>query len=46
MPIPRTPASARTPLLARLKVGTKLMLLVMLPVCVLLIYTGLTAAAD
>jgi signal transduction histidine kinase len=36
----------RTPLLARLKVGTKLMLLVLLPVCVLLGFTGLTALAD
>ena len=36
----------RAPLLARLKVGTKLMLLVLLPVCVLLGFTGLTALAD
>ena len=46
MPGPRTSASARTPLLARLKVGTKLMLLVLLPVCVLVVFTGLTAVAD
>src|ERR1700744_132542 len=32
--------------LARLKVGTKLMLLVLLPVCVLLGFTGFTAMAD
>ena len=32
--------------LARLKVGTKLMLLVLLPVCVLLGFTGFTALAD
>jgi signal transduction histidine kinase/HAMP domain-containing protein len=36
----------RTPPLARLKVGTKLMLLVLLPVCVLLGFTSLTALAD
>jgi signal transduction histidine kinase len=44
----RKPGSGgtRTPLLARLKVGTKLMLLVLLPVCVLLGFTGLTALAD
>jgi signal transduction histidine kinase len=36
----------RTPPLARLKVGTKLMLLVLLPVCVLLGFTGVTALAD
>jgi PAS domain S-box-containing protein len=46
MPGPRTAASTRTPLLARLKVGTKLMLLVLLPVCVLLAFTSLTAVAD
>ena len=40
------PGGTRTPLLARLKVGTKLMLLVLLPVCVLLGFTGLTALAD
>ena len=39
-------AMARTPLLARLKVGTKLMLLVLLPVGVLLGFTGVTALAD
>ena len=42
----RAPAGARTPLLARLKVGTKLMLLVLLPVCVLLGFTTVTAVAD
>jgi signal transduction histidine kinase len=36
----------RTPPLARLRVGTKLMLLVLLPVCVLLGFTGVTALAD
>ena len=35
-----------TLLLARLKVGTKLMLLVLLPVCVLLGFTSLTAVSD
>ena len=40
------PGGTRTPPLARLKVGTKLMLLVLLPVCVLLGFTGLTALAD
>jgi signal transduction histidine kinase len=40
------PGDTRTPPLARLKVGTKLMLLVLLPVCVLLGFTGLTALAD
>jgi signal transduction histidine kinase len=39
-------ASKRIPLLARLRVGTKLMLLVLLPVCVLLGFTGLNALAD
>jgi PAS domain S-box-containing protein len=34
------------PLLARLKVGTKLMLLVLLPVCVLLGFTSVAAVAD
>jgi hypothetical protein len=43
---PVAPASPRTPLLARLKVGTKLMLLVLLPVCVLLGFTTVTAVAD
>ena len=42
----RAAAGGRAPLLARLKVGTKLMLLVLLPVCVLLGFTGLTAVAD
>jgi PAS domain S-box-containing protein len=46
MPHSRTPDSARAPLLARLKVGTKLMLLVLLPVCVLLGFTGLNAAGN
>jgi PAS domain S-box-containing protein len=45
MPGPRAPASTRTPLLARLKVGTKLMLLVLLPVCVLVGFTSLHAVA-
>ena len=36
----------RTPPLGWLKVGTKLMLLVLLPVCVLLGFTGFTALAD
>jgi signal transduction histidine kinase len=40
------PGDTRTPPLARLKVGTKLMLLVLLPVCVLLGFTGFTALAD
>ena len=40
------PGGTRTPLLARLKVGTKLMLLVLLPGIVLLGFTGLTALAD
>ena len=40
------PGDTRIPPLARLKVGTKLMLLVLLPVCVLLGFTGLTALAD
>ena len=43
---PPAPDRARIPLLARLKVGTKLMLLVLLPVCVLLGFTSLTALAD
>jgi len=43
---PVAPATPRTPLLARLKVGTKLMLLVLLPVCVLLGFTTVTAVAD
>ena len=43
---PQAPARARIPLLARLKVGTKLMLLVLLPVCVLLGFTTMTAVAD
>ncbi len=46
MPGPQAPARARIPLLARLKVGTKLMLLVLVPVCALLGFTILTAVAD
>ena len=46
MPTLRAPGSARPPLLARLRVGTKLMLLVLLPVCVLVGFTTLTAVAD
>jgi PAS domain S-box-containing protein len=46
MSAPQAPARARIPLLARLKVGTKLMLLVLLPVCVLLGFTSFTALAD
>ena len=46
MPGPPAPARARIPLLARLKVGTKLMLLVLLPVCVLLGFTTITAVTD
>jgi PAS domain S-box-containing protein len=42
----RATAGARTPLLARLRVGTKLMLLVLLPVCVLLSFTTLNAVSD
>jgi signal transduction histidine kinase len=40
------PDPGRIAPLARLKVGTKLMLLVLLPVCVLLGFTGFTALAD
>ena len=39
----RKPDPGRIAPLARLKVGTKLMLLVLLPVCVLLGFTGFTA---
>jgi PAS domain S-box-containing protein len=46
MSAPQAPGRTRIPLLARLKVGTKLMLLVLLPVCVLLGFTSLTALAD
>jgi PAS domain S-box-containing protein len=46
MPGLRAAASTRTAVLARLKVGTKLMLLVLLPVCVLLAFTTVTAVAD
>ena len=42
----REPDPGRIAPLARLKVGTKLMLLVLLPVCVLLGFTGFTALAD
>src|SRR5436309_14785516 len=41
----RKPDPGRIAPLARLKVGTKLMLLVLLPVCVLLGFTGFTALA-
>jgi signal transduction histidine kinase len=44
--ISRGAITPRPPLLARLKVGTKLMLLVLLPVAVLLGFTGVTALAD
>jgi signal transduction histidine kinase len=46
LPGSQVPARAPIPLLARLKVGTKLMLLVLLPVGVLLGFTGVTAWAD
>ena len=46
MPTSSVPDDARIPLLARLKVGTKLMLLVLLPVGVLLGFTTTTAVAD
>ncbi len=46
MPGLHTAAWSPTLLLARLKVGTKLMLLVLLPVCVLLGFTTVTAVAD
>ena len=46
MPGPRAVTKAPALLLAQLKVGTKLMLLVLLPVCVLLAFTGVNAAAD
>src|SRR5436190_19818713 len=46
MPTSPPPDRARIPLLARLKVGTKLMLLVLLPVGVLLGFTTMTAIAD
>ncbi|HEX5299605.1 MAG TPA: nitrate- and nitrite sensing domain-containing protein [Streptosporangiaceae bacterium] len=46
MPTSSVPDHARIPLLARLKVGTKLMLLVLLPVGVLLGFTTTTAVAD
>src|SRR5690348_10417944 len=46
--MPGLRTAVRTPalLLARPKVGTRLMLLVLLPVCVLLAFTGVTAASD
>jgi len=46
MPTSPAPDRARIPLLARLKVGTKLMLLVLLPVGVLLGFTTVNAVAD
>ncbi len=46
MPASPAPDQVRIPLLARLKVGTKLMLLVLLPVGVLLGFTTMTAVAD
>src|SRR5689334_23081348 len=46
MPASPAPDRARIPLLARLKVGTKLMLLVLLPVGVLLGFTTVNAVAD
>ena len=46
MPGLRTVARAPTLLLAQLKVGTKLMLLVLLPLCVLLGFASVNVAAD
>jgi PAS domain S-box-containing protein len=46
MPTSSVPDGARIPLLARLKVGTKLMLLVLLPVGVLLGFTTTSAVED
>ena len=46
MPGLRTITAAPARLLAQLKVGTKLMLLVLLPVCVLLGFTSVNAVAD
>ncbi len=46
MPSTPPPARRRLPLLARLRVGTKLMLLALLPVCVLLAFTTITAVGD
>ena len=46
MPGLRTVTRAPALLLAQLKVGTKLMLLVLLPVCVLLGFTSVNAVAD
>jgi PAS domain S-box-containing protein len=43
MPSTTEPASSRLPLLARMRVGTKLMLLVLLPVGVLLVFTIVSA---
>ncbi len=45
-PAPRRPASKRPPLLGRLRVGTKLMLLVLLPVGVLVGFMTITAVND
>lgn len=46
MPSLRAVTRAPALLLAQLKVGTKLMLLVLLPVCVLLAFTSVNAVAD
>src|ERR1700722_14088578 len=46
MPGLRTVTRAPALLLTQLKVGTKLMLLVLLPVCVLLAFTSVNAMAD
>jgi PAS domain S-box-containing protein len=46
VPSPGAARNARTPLLAQLRVGTKLMLLIVLPVCVLLLLTAFTAVGD
>ena len=44
MPSRRTPAGAGIPLLARMQVGTKLLLLALLPVCALLALTAFSVA--
>ena len=44
MRIRRTPAGAGIPLLARMQVGTKLLLLALLPVCALLALTAFSVA--
>jgi PAS domain S-box-containing protein len=46
MPSSTSPAAGRLPLLARMHVGTKLLLLVLLPVCVILALTIVSAADD